>query len=201
MEMEREITQLRLENTQLKMKIEELNKKPISKLLYVKSNYTNAPVLEPIHGCQIVEFTQQYNQNQIHIHIGDFIIKNYIKNNQREQSVWNSNKFNFIIRENDNDVLGWKIDINGVKFNKIVIEPIIQNVRKQMIEYIQNFYNERRHTNAYEHDMILGQIEKMCKTIVNIDNKIVTRKVLNYVAPHFCLNDNISIDETIYIQI
>lgn len=213
-----ENTQLKLENTQLKIKIEELNKqmleknkqinkKSISTLLYVKQNYTNAPQLKSICESQIIDCSiliQQYNKIQIHIYIGDFIIKTYKKNNQCEQSVWNSNKnkFNFIIRKSDNDEICWKMDKNGIKFNKIVIDPIIQYVRKQISEYIQSCYEKYHYFNhSYEKDMALTQINAMTKIITSIDNKIVTRKVFNYITPHFCLNDNMLIDETIYIQI
>jgi len=64
----------------------------------------------------------------------------YKKKDPNEQSIWvtDTSRHNYIIKEllHDNDSK-WTIDKKGVKSEKYLVKPILEHIRKIVLEYLQ----------------------------------------------------------------
>ena len=118
---------------------------------YVKQYWQNAPAISKLENYKIEDvdpdrslidaLVYQHNNNSLPAYLGDYIIKNYKKDDRSQQSVWTSDvpRLNFIIKEliaNGNSE--WIDDIKGKKVKTYIINPFLEYIDKEC----QLFYNK-----------------------------------------------------------
>lgn len=107
----------------------------ITVIKYAKENYPDAPALTKMDDYACLEngedemvdaIINHQKNNNIHKYLGDFIIKYYKKDNQSDQSLWNTDvsRLSYIIKELvSNEKSVWTKDKEGVKTKKYIIDP------------------------------------------------------------------------------
>ena len=118
---------------------------------YVKQYWPNAPSISELENYKIEEedpnrslidaLVYQYNNNSLSTYLGNYIIKNYKKDDRSQQSVWTSDvpRLNFIIKELiANKTSEWIDDIKGKKVKTYIINPFLEYIDNEC----QTFYNK-----------------------------------------------------------
>ena len=185
------IDDLQTENTKLKLSLDnyKLNKKNIVFICnYLNENYNNANILDLVDYYSI---TYEQKKSKLHIYIGDFIVKSYKKHDQCEQSIW-YNEPNYLIRELDVDnKLVWKIDKKGIRMTEIIINPLVEHMKDNIANYIStNFKRISTISGGYTSDMLLSKNAEALIEMKYIENKILHKKIFNYIKPYFLFNIN-----------
>lgn len=177
-------------------------------LSYIMEYYRDSPVLEPIKDFSDIDYNRYAEKLKFDVYIGDFIIKNYVKKNPSEQSIWYCDEKNltFIIRDgiDNDDGIKWKIDKYGIKTTEIIINPILKYLHNKISKNLNKHATDYACTIGYKRDVALTHIDLLSKILKNIDNKIYHKKILRYIAPHFCLVESdaqLLKDDYISIQI
>lgn len=173
------ISSLKSEIVELKLK----NRNPT--LCYIVENYKDAPSLEPIKDYSIISFLNlKINWTT---YIGNLIINHYKKDNKNEQSLWYSDirGGTFYIRENDN----WKFDRGGIQVTKIIINPMLDYMRNKCKEAITELFQSVNVQFGHEKDHMYMQIQLLTDIFYNIDNGILHKKIVRYIALHFYSNE------------
>jgi hypothetical protein len=69
--------------------------------------------------------------------IGDIIIKQYIKEDPKVQSVWNTDvsRLAYLVRELINNKKEWSIDKGGNKVTEYIIKPILDFIKIEIEKY------------------------------------------------------------------
>ena len=151
------IETLKNENKFQKQLIEsagEMIKKSMNTMSYLLLNYNNAPRLQSLPDYSIItKDTETLIKNLIHYnkhgtfekYIGDFIIKQYKKEDPKLQCLWSSDieRLNYFVRElinckennehinknnKEGNELSWTIDKRGLKVKKSIIEPLLDYI-------------------------------------------------------------------------
>jgi len=184
-------------------------KSSMSTMAYVIKNYSEAPALEYIKDFAAIRYEQdneefvdslifEHNNNKLHMHIGDFIIKTYKKDDPSQQSLWNSDtsRLTYLIRDIIAiNKLDWKVDKKGVKTTKFIIEPILDYVDKHVRNYIQG-YKVDYSKSPKEAERQMMKLKSGNEILKNIENRVLNDDILKYITPHFYLTKN---DELIAI--
>jgi hypothetical protein len=201
------IAQLKSENAHLKLLVNNAGaiiKTSVSTMSYVIKNYKDAPALETIKDYSAIhyeknndefveELVHQHDHQKLSAYIGDFIIKNYKKQDPSKQSIWNSdtNRLTYMIKELlNNKKVDWKIDKKGIKTTKYIIEPILDYIDPLIREYIENFdidYNLYSSTDA---QIKMMKLKSATEILGNIEDRLLCDEILKYIAPHFYLSKN-----------
>jgi len=179
----------------------------INIVAYVNDNFPNTKpisMLTNIEARKVLKFDEtcghsleemivfQHSKFLLDQFIGDFIVNEYKKNDPTKQQIWSSNvqKLTFIVRQvlNKTDKV-WLKDFNGVCVIKHIIDPILEEVKKLLLEHIKhcNEMIEDPNTNIEEFDKIYNNVQHILKIIYEINQKELHNKILKYIAPHFQL--------------
>lgn len=180
------INEIQSENTKLKLSIDKLKPKNIISICdYLNENYNDVNILEPIIDYSSIVYEKL--NTKLHIYVGDFIVKSYKKSNQ---SIW-YNAPNYLIRECIDNKLIWKIDKKGIKMTAIIINPIVEHIKDNIAKYISIKFDEMKtDIDGHQNDIILSKINGAMMEMKNIENKILHKKIFNYVSPYFLFNQN-----------
>ena len=154
----------------------------ISVMNFAQNNYSNAPQLLKFDNCdQIKEedpdrnlvgaLTYNYNNDCLHKYLGNFVIKNYKKDDPSQQSVWASDasRLNYIVKElmaNKESI--WINDPKGQRVKKYIIDPLLKYVDDECSKYIDKEDKRRK----------IWQ-EKVRKRLIDIDDKELKKMVEN----------------------
>ena len=182
---------------------------------YIQQNYTDAPPLTAlINYEQLIyeaeeienddEFTSllinYYKRNKLHEYFGNFIIKHYKKDNPKEQSIWSSDvtRLKYIIRELlANNVSIWNNDLNGLKTQKCIVDPLLKYVQEHLEKYKKDsmasltIIDKRTLDRQQSYSLV-------CKISNDIDNGTLSNDIVKYIALHFkfTINEFIEYDTT-----
>lgn len=172
-----------------------------SALKYANTMFPNTPALIPINNFSInnLNFDNENDKKQLielliyHAKfksldklLGDHIIKQYKKDNPKEQTFYttDSSRLNYIIRDLIDDALRWSIDKNGIKICSSIIKPLIKKCIDLLLE----------HQKILLKDMYDGEFSKqkdvslILDIIISIDFGILEYDINKYIAPYFSLN-------------
>jgi hypothetical protein len=198
------------ENTYLKSLIDNNNYKiqAMSTFKYVMNTYKDSPELSSldnyngIHiGCQnndeIAElFGKKYRKNNLYIHIGDFIVKQYKCRDAKQQSIWNCdiNRCIFMIRELiDDDQIIWQKDLKGIKTRKYIIDPILKYIEEILTNYLRTFNDKFEEVEAIQGQQFT-KYRKYQYSTEQILNRLkynkIHKRILIYISPHFNIDIN-----------
>ena len=177
-------------------------KSSISTMSFVIKNYKDAPALEPMKDYSSIRCDQditgfvenliyEYNHNKLHAHIGDFIIKNYKKDDPSQQSIWNSdtNRLTYLIRDiMNNNKIDWKVDKKGIKTTTFIIDPVLDYIDEQVRTYIENFDIDYDLDTARIAEQKMMKLKSGTGILTSIENKTLSEEILKYIAPFLYLN-------------
>ena len=172
---------------------------------YVNETYKNAPVLKMLRDNETTEILKinhekydmtdfiifHYKKHLLPAFLGDIIIKAYQKEDPNEQQFWVSCVINltFIVRQILNKRLEWKKDMDGTVIIKNIINPILKKVLSMLQEYtlIVNEKNKEL-LIMYEIEELNNNAMIALKIIIDINNKVLHKQILQHIAPKFQLN-------------
>ena len=182
-------------------------KKSMNTLSYLLLNYKNAPHIKGLPDYSIIcknitelvkNLTYYHDKNKLDKFIakpragplGDFIIKQYKREEPELQSIWSSDtdRLNYFICELIKEQkTQWVLDKKGIKMSKYIIKPLLEYIHSMNYNYI-NQKNEEIIDNDTNVDKILASIN------ADIKNNKLSTGINKYIAPHFYFDKNLSIE-------
>lgn len=196
----------------------------VSGLTYARQNYPNAPELKKLDSYnelgendQLIERLLFYSEKKkIADYIGDFLVKFYKKNDPNIQSLWTTDitRLTFIVRQILKKKTDWGYDKKGIKVCKIIIDPLLDNIKSILKQYINEIndiikgkkmddFSEdedgyesegdyKRHKNPPELDnnakiKLVNSQKTAVQIITDIDNKTLAKNIVKYISPHLSL--------------
>lgn len=195
-------------------------KKSMNTMSYLLINYNNAPQLEALTDYSIIsKNTETLIKDLIHYHkkgtfekyIGDFIVKQYKKDNPNLQALWSSDieRLNYFIRElikNKNDCklpntpdnntslnkkFNWTIDKKGIKVRNSIIDPLLDYIHQIGIKYLNEKNNQVSKLDNYNAAKLVNDMQEIGVINCNIKNKSISTNINKYIAPYFYLNKDL----------
>jgi len=187
-------------------------KKSMNTLSYLLLNYNNAPHINKLDDYSIISkgmddlinnITFYYDENKLDRYIGDFIIKQYKKNEPENQSLWSSDtdRLNYficeIMKKQDNDnKKQWILDKKGIKMTNCIIKPLLDYISDANSNYI---INKSYEIKDIEHTNQGMKILKMMQTLALVNGDIRNNKlsvnINKYIAPHFYFDKQLVINK------
>ena len=171
---------------------------------YIQQIYSDAPYLIKLDNYALLKneeeekegiddfadvLVHQYKHKRLHTYLGDFVIKQYKKEDPAEQSLWNSDvsRLTYIIKELlANKKSHWNHDFKGLKTKNYIIQPLLEYIQNYCIAYNEacdldkdQIQNERYCHKITEKLNILGNI------INDITKHTLSEEIVKYIAPHF----------------
>jgi len=137
----------------------------------------------------------KFKNNTLVKYLGDFIIKNYKKNDPTQQSIWNSDtaRMSYIVRHQvNNDSAEWKTDKKGVITQETAIDPLLKYIEESIIKY-HSSPNMQMNPKDTCYEALHERIENVTKMKKYVEEKILSANILKYIAPYFYLtkDDNL----------
>ncbi len=156
---------------------------PNSKALEDKKAYNK--LLEAKTMTLIEVIVMYHNNNQLVSFIGDYIIKTYKKENPKDQSLWTTDmaRLTYIISEICKDRNIWIYDKKGVKVKKIIIEPVLQYIKDQLLDFC-------RDNSTATDEPEFSQLRAALEIIPMINSGVLATDITKYIAPEFAINNN-----------
>jgi len=182
-----------------------LTKTSVNALSYITKKFTNAPILQaleekdysnlqPENETNLVDvLIYYYKQGLIAKYFGDFLVKMYKTDKPEEQSLWSSDvaRLNYIIRTvtyNNKQSTIWLADKNGIKINDTIIIPMLNHINEKIILYNKEKSKTMANCQSTEIVTLLNKISTAVEISNDIDNGIIAKDIIKYIAPHFSID-------------
>ena len=165
---------------------------------YIQQNYSDAPQLLKLNDYTMLKHQDEddeydfanilkyhYINKDLHSYLGDFIIKQYKKEDPSKQSIWNSDvsRLTYIIKELlANKKTCWNHDPKGTKTKNYIITPLLNYVHDYCVNYMNDFDIETDENYNNSILNILGNIIKL------IGDGELANDIVKYIAPYFKLD-------------
>jgi hypothetical protein len=158
----------------------------------VTDNDSNEDMDDVMNNKLIQILIYNYNNNTLHKFFGDFIVKNYKKEDPSQQAIWNSDvsRLTYIIKEllYNNIESRWSSDFKGVKTKNYIITPLLKYIRKCIDEYwirsVDSFKElDTKSLETLQMDLII--LQKIKK---EIDNHTLADDIVKFIAPEFYMS-------------
>jgi hypothetical protein len=114
--------------------------------------------------------------------IGKFLVNAYVKK-EGNQSRWSSDtsRLTYIVNElQESGKIRWVLDKKGVKIKKYVINPLLEYLRKE----IENYIDENSFCTTKQG---LNRLQAATEIYTIIDKEILANGIVKYMAPYFTL--------------
>lgn len=179
---------------------DKIAERSMSALNFVIKNMNDAPILKALPNddiknmldygdksdtYMIESLVYAYKEHTLIKLLGDAIIKHYKKDNPKLQSLWNTDvsRLTYLIRLTVHDEDDWIVDKQGVRTNKIIIEPFLQYIRDKTLYFVRNFHKLDKLKALSDMDFL-----KYATSFVNeIDNGTIKDEIVKYIAPYLAL--------------
>ncbi len=161
---------------------------------FLCTNHSTTPILEEQKShvslleaktMTLIEVITMYHNNKTFVKfIGDYIIKTYKKSEPKEQSFWATDitRLTYLIREACKDSANiWSYDKKGVKIKKIVIDPALQYVKDNLLEFCKE-------NGAATDEPEFSQLKAALEIIPRINDGSLSDEISRYIAPEFAIN-------------
>lgn len=190
--------------------------KSMNTMSYLLMNYNNAPKLTHLNDYSIMSKNIDYlikelihykKKNILDKYIGDFIVKQYKKDEPELQSMWSSDteRLNYFIREfinnkssvDEEDVqnnkkindksnkLQWIVDKKGVKMTKYIINPLLNYICDINTKYLLQKTKENEVVDLEKSKNNLEYMQIIASINSEIKNQILSKNINKYIAPQF----------------
>lgn len=141
----------------------------------------------------IISIIYYHNENKLDQYIGNFLVKHYKTKDPKQRSNWNSDtsRLTYINRELVNNKPNWVIDKRGVKMTNIIIDPILEYIKKLSQTEINELKDELEdEDNEHLRNKIINKMTSFSEIIKNINNKVLSKEINRYLAPHLYFDKN-----------
>lgn len=183
-----------------------VNNNKISVFAYLDTHYNEAPAIKMLESDDITRILAncelgkhlledlivfQHSKYSLHRFLGEFILKEFKKSDPKKQQFWIADipRLKFAVRQalNQNDLI-WRPDAKGVCLTNHIITPILNEIFSMMTEY-KDLCKERVKDaqTSEQHEKIHNQSTNALGVIYDINQKILHKKILTYIAPYFQL--------------
>jgi uncharacterized C2H2 Zn-finger protein len=170
----------------------------MSALKYANEKFKAAPVLLPIENFNINDLNFDNKEDRAQLLevliynaklksldklLGEHIIKNYKKNNPKEQSIHTTDcsRLNYLVRELFENVPSWEVDKNGIKLCSKIIKPLIEKCIELLLDYQKELLDEMADGNYSNKDTV----NSIINLLMSIDKGSLENDINKYIAPHF----------------
>jgi len=178
--------------------------------------FNNAPPLRSVNKDKIIELLEykpdgkesdhlidevivfRYRTNSLIKFIGEIIIAYYITEDPKMQSMWGTDisRLTFIFKKSSKTGKSeWTRDGKGVRISEIVIDPIYNEIKKIMREYIEKINKRIKHEilTPIQSEYLLKESELAFEVIGAIGFGEIQKATLREIAPQFGM-DSIVLD-------
>ena len=183
-----------------------VNNNKISVFAYLDTHHTDTPAIKMLEtdditrilaNCEIGKhlledvIVFQQSKHVLHMFLGDFILKEFKKNDPTKQHFWlvDLSRLKFAVRlalSKTNVV--WQPDPKGICLTKYIITPILDEIFSMMTDYKELCDERMKNSETSDQcDKIHKQSTNSLEIIYDINQKNLHRKILTYVAPYFQL--------------
>ena len=185
----------------------------VSAMKYLMANFKNTPALEPIKDLSslkveylndtsfILQLLYKYKHGLLTAFIGDYIVNIYKQvADLSKQAIWSSDvdRLTYIISEAvAKNKTTWITDKRGLIFGERIVRPALDYIKPLLITYIQECNREimNNDTSASRCTQIL-EYQKLASNVgVDIDNMMLEKDIVKYIAPKLYWNKNMLIEE------
>jgi hypothetical protein len=172
-------------------------------LAYLASNYPDAPTLnsfpkidhDKIRGefnsiPEMICYTE--NHNTTTQHLSKIITEHLLLEDKSKRPLWtaDSSRIKFVVCTIIENIKEWIYDENGIVFGKEVLDSIIDKIRAELQQYIQEAPKKMRGADVKDMELIT-QIQKAANnTVIKIDDGLIKSSVIRAVAPEFSIKTN-----------
>jgi hypothetical protein len=165
-------------------------------LNFVKSNFTNAPVIHYFDIKDSLFFENGYSKGDVILYlyrnkniikyIGEILLKEYKKDNPLEQSIWSSDvvRKNMLLNKMVNNKPKWSQDKSGHQTASYLIDPIIKTIKDNIsqFQYLREYdILDKEKCEKYE---LANKLEK------SINNNDFRNEIIAYISPRIYLDKN-----------
>lgn len=172
----------------------------MSALNYVIKNMNDAPILKALPNEDIKKMLDYGDKTDTYMvesvvyafqekHatklLGDAIIKYYKTDNPKQQSLWNTDvsRLTYLVRLTVHDEDDWIVDKQGIRTNRIIIEPFLNYIRDKILFVVKNFHKIEKLKALNEIDFL-----RNATCFINeIDNGTIKDDIIKYIAPYLAL--------------
>lgn len=171
-----------------------MNPTNVNNLTYIINNYDSAPQLKKlesykqIHNAKTVSLVDliilYYEQNTLCKFIGDFLIGSYLKKNDDDQSMWNTDtsRLTYIVNElQESGKIKWVMDKKGIKVKEYVIMPLLEYLLDELTKYVDK--NSKKSETG-----IVNKLSTITNIYPLIKKEILADDIVRYIAPYFYLH-------------
>lgn len=150
--------------------------------------FNSGPKTDKEKDKYVRDLIAKYHNGRMIEFLGDYIVKIY-KTTPPEQAMWatDTSRSAFTNRRklDDSTETVWVKDPKGKAIIAILILPVLVDVKKLVIRYINNLNLETQHEEARVCNIINGYLSK----------KVAWNAILNYITPYFALGDYYAIKQ------
>ncbi len=179
-------------------------RKSMNMLSYANKHYTKAPpvkLLEHKEAVKLLTYDKhpkyslgemvvfKYKSNQLSKFLGNMIVAYYKQDKPEDQSIWSTDtsRLSFILMHmfTDTNKKEWNTDKKGIRITKIIIEPILNEVRSELIKCKQQWFESGKNKDN------LNYMELICfaeEILIKISTGEISQGILQYIAPNFDIN-------------
>jgi len=173
---------------------------------FLMKNFIDAPDIYPFTNFldyikdeeDLTDNIIQYYQNgKLDDFISDMIIKEYKKENPKDQSLWNTDcsRLKYVIKQTINNSSQWSVDIKNNGFGELLIKPILSYIKTLMQSKIQmESINLQLDGHVYTEEQcreISMKMQMASKLIIDINNKSLANKIIKKSAESFYFDKGI----------
>lgn len=186
-----------------------VNNKTINVFAYLNSHYNEAQPIKMLEskditriltskelGKHLLEDVVVFQQSKYALNefLGEFILKEFKKSDPKKQQFWITDvtRLKFVVRQalNQKEAI-WHPDKKGICLTKYIITPILDEIYSMMVEYKELCKVRAKNTETSDqYEKIHEQSTNAISIIYEINQKILHKKILAYVAPYFQLELN-----------
>ena len=183
-------------------------KKSLSMMSYANKHLTKAPPLKLLEHKEAVKLltydknskhplgtriVYNYKEKILDEFLGDMIVEWYKKKNPDDQSIWSTDtsRLSFILMNifSETGKKEWNADKKGLKIKKMIILPILEEIKKELASSINRWLSDISKTDkAEDAKNYLENIELAKEIILEITNDTIADDILKYIAPEFGFN-------------
>lgn len=168
---------------------------------YIQQKYPNAPALKGIDDYSLLVYKDyklmdtlvyNYDNNNLHKYLGNFIIAYYKKDDPSKQAMFTTDpsRLTYIISEllaNKKSV--WNHDYKGTKIKEYILMPLLGYIRECIDEFFGSIEIKKSKINDISDiESQFGYRRTVAKIAEVIDNNILIDDILKYIAPYFCID-------------
>jgi len=148
------------------------------------------PINKYVYAEQLINY---YNNDKLITVISNSIITEYKKADPSKQAVWTSDtsRLTYLIKQLlKDDTSNWVIDKKGVETCKYIVDPLLNFVRDDLVEYNSRPLKNTAELSSFEMELQSKYMQSGHKIINLIDSGVLKNNILKEITPAFYMSHN-----------